>query len=110
MKAFHDRIRLITFSFQEVWKVDRGYFLFNIFLVILTPIQLNASIYLSSQVLDELSSQGLRLFHVISLVVIMIGLELIVILLNQWQIKQNLSFTENFNIRQNTRLLDYLME
>jgi len=107
MKAFHKGVNLFVFSFNEVWKVDKKYFLFNLILLMVIPFQLNASIYLGSKLINDLSSSDFMLFDVARLLIMMISMELAITIFSQIQIKYNLFFSERFSIRQKTRLLDY---
>lgn len=76
-------------------------------MIIMIPIQMNASIYLGSILINDLSSPDFVLSRALSLVALMIGIELGVTILGQLQHKYNLTFTENFTVRQKKRLLDY---
>ncbi|GAB6988322.1 ATP-binding cassette domain-containing protein [Paenibacillus pini] len=107
MKAFLKGFNLFVFSFKEVWKVDKKYFLLNLMLLIVTPIQLNASIYLGSKLINNLSTMSFKLMDVVQLLLMIISIELLITIFTQIQVKHNLSFTEKFSIRQNNRLLDY---
>lgn len=107
MNGLRRGISLFVFSFCEIWKADKKHFLLNLILIVITPFQLNASIFISAKLINELTSQELNLFDAFLLLIIMISTELIIMLLNQIQIKYNLSFSEKFSNRQKERLLDY---
>lgn len=107
MKTFREGLGLFALSFKEVWIADKTYFFFNLLMLTAIPFQMNASIYLGSALINDLSSPNFEFGGVLRLIVLIVGMELAVTVLGQLQQKFNLAFTEKFTLRQKTRLLDY---
>ncbi|MGQ8871296.1 ATP-binding cassette domain-containing protein [Paenibacillus sp. TSA_86.1] len=107
MKVITEKLKVFIISFREVWKIDRKYVILNLFLTILTPFQLNASIYLGAQLINNISAQNFAFWTTIHILIIIIVLELVVQIFTQIKSKYSIAFTEKFNIYQKIKLADY---
>ncbi|MDR6715729.1 ATP-binding cassette domain-containing protein [Paenibacillus sp. 2003] len=107
MEVLIKKFMVFMISFREVWKIDKNYVLLNLLLTLLTPVQLNASIYLGAQLINNISKETFVFSTVVMILIVIIALELLVHLFTQLKSKYSISFIEKFNIYQKTKLADH---